>query len=342
MTQLLTEADYYEVLNEEEQLLQCHLCPLECQLGPSTKGLCKGRMNIAGKLYSLIYGYSTFKIDMIEKQHVYHFFPNSRVQTFTTYNCNLDCGYCLDVDKAQIEPEKLSGKKYTPENIVAFGMASGSRVLCFGNAEPLLAFEFVRDTVKVAKSKNMRVLIRTNAYFNEEPIKEVIPYIDAFMIEIKAADDEGYENTCKRGSFEHVKKITKLLYDNEKHVELSFVVHPEIGNDLSSVGVIAKWIATELHPEVPLHLIRLAPTYRTSNLMPTKREDLEQAYHLALEMGLKHVYLDDIPSHEFNHTLCPKCGTELIKRSGTLTEVLRVSLQRQCNKCGHTQYVIMS
>ena len=112
---VLHEAEHYEVLDEENQVVKCTLCPIECTLLLGEKGKCLARMNISGKLYSLTYGYTDMKVDMIEKQHVYHFLPNSRAQTFATYNCNLDCDYCSMPDKAHQDPENISAKKLAPD-----------------------------------------------------------------------------------------------------------------------------------------------------------------------------------------------------------------------------------
>ena len=338
----LHEAEYYSVYYEEEQIVRCHLCPFECIIGVGEKGKCKARMNIMGKLYSLTYGYATMKIDKIEKQHLYHFFPNSRVQTFATYNCNLDCIFCQVSDQAQIDPETISGKKYTPEQAAMFGMASGSKVVCFGESEPLISYEWVRDAAKAAKEKGLKVVIRTNGFFNPEPIEELLEYVDAVVIEVKAVNDEGYAKICGGGSFEKVKRIMNLIYNNNKHLEVSFIVHKEIGNDEIAAGALAYIIADEISKDIPLHLVRLLPAYKTMNLAPTNQELLEKTLEKAKEMELNYVYLGNVPDHPSATTICPNCGQQLIKRTSTNTEVERVSLRAQCNKCMAELYMVLS
>ncbi|MBY9000380.1 MAG: radical SAM protein [Candidatus Heimdallarchaeota archaeon] len=338
----LHEAEYYEILDQEEQSIQCHLCPFECIIEPGETGQCSARKNIAGKLYSLTYGMTDMKIDMIEKQHVYHFFPNSRAQTFATYNCNLDCDYCSMPDKIHMDPETFTGKRFAPDQAVMFGSASGSRVISFGEAEPLISFEWVRDTAKLAKERGLKILIRTNGYFNEQPVREMLEYVDAVTLDIKNLDDEGYSKNCRGGSFDHIKNIIKIIFASGKLMEFHMVIHEGLNNDANAARKFAEWVRDEVSLEVPLHLSRLIPVYRTKDFIPTSKELLEAAYKAAKEVGLHYVYIDGIPEHDTLHTYCPNCNELLIHRNSYATEVRRVSLQGYCNKCQTKLNVVLS
>ena len=332
-TPMLHEAEHYELLDEGTQIVQCHLCPHECVLLLGEKGQCQARINMAGKLYSLTYGFTEMKIDLIEKQHIYHFHPNSRVQTFSTFNCNIDCNHCPSSNFGKADPENISAKRFAPDQAVMFGAASGSKVICFGESEPFVSYEWVRDTAKLAKERGLKTLIRTNAYFNEAPTIAMLEFIDAVAVSIKATSDEGYQNLCNGGTFEHVKKIVKLIYQQGKLLELSISIHEELNNTDETARELAEWIAEELGSDVPLHISRLKPIHRVNHLLPTSQELLERAYVAAKDKGLNFVYIDDIIDHAANNTYCPECNELLIQRSSTETEVRRVSLQGKCNKC---------
>jgi len=338
----LHEAEYYEILNQEDLSIQCHLCPFDCIINQGEKGKCLARMNVAGKLYSLTYGFMEMKIDMIEKQNVYHFFPNSRVQTFATYNCNLYCDYCSIPEKAHLDPETYAGKKFAPDQAIMFGMASGSKIISFGEGEPFVSFEWVRDTANLAKERGLKVLLRTNAYIHEQPVREMLEYVDAVTVDIKSVNNEGYEQKCRGGSFEHIKKIIKIIFNSDKHLELHIVIHEDLNNDAEAVGKLAKWIKEELSVEVPLHLSRLIPSHRTKNYLSTSKELLESSYAAAKETGLQYVYIDGIPDHDTLNTYCQNCNELLIKRNSYLTEVRRISLQGNCNKCQTKINVVLS
>ncbi len=338
----LHEAEYYEIIDPELQQIRCNLCPHYCEINPGESGKCIARKNIDGTLYSLSYGYTDVSIDHIEKQHAYHFIPNSRTQTFSTLFCNLDCSYCPVTDKTKADPDNPLGRKYPPATAAMIAKASGSRVLCFGDSEPLISFEWVRDTAKAAKANGMKIFLRTNGFFTEEPIIELIEYLDGVMIELKAVDKEGYQRICKGGDFEHIKQIIKLFHENEIHIELGIVIHEELGVGIEDVEILAKWMSNELSKEIPLHIMRLLPTYRVSSLLPTANEYLEEAREKALEEGLDYVYVDNISNSDSMHTYCPNCNTRLIKRQEMSTDVEWVSLHGHCNKCQYELYITMS
>ena len=333
MSLSLHEAEYYEVLDDENLVLQCKLCPINCTLLIGEQGKCLARKNIDGKLYSLTYGFTDMKIDLIEKQHIYHFLPNSRAQTFTTFNCNLDCDYCPMPEKAYQNPDQYTGKRFAPDQVAMFGMASGSRVICFGEAEPFISFEWVRDSAKLAKERGLKILLRTNGYFNKDPVKEILEYVDAVTLDIKSISDEGYEKNCQRGNIDHIKSIIKMIFEKEKLLELNLVIHERLGNTAEEAHKLASWIKTELSPDVPLHLARLLPAHRLKDINPTSTNLMEQAYKAAKDTGLHFVYLDNVPNHPANNTYCPNCGELLIQRTPTMTELRRISLTGSCNKC---------
>ena len=327
------EAEYYEIIDESNKVAQCQLCPIRCTLLVGERGKCFSRVNIEGKLYSLTYGYTDMKIDMIEIQHVYHFFPNSRVQTFSTFNCNLDCDYCSMPEKLGVDPSEVGAKKLAPDQAAMFSMASGSKVIAFGEAEPLISFEWVRDTAKLAQQRNLKVLLRTNAYFCEEPVSEILEFVDAVTIDIKSLSDSGYQEKCHAGTINDIKKTIKLIHEKGKLIELNLAIHEALGNTEEETRELATWIKEELSPSVPLHLARLIPSHRLKELQPTSTELLEKCYEVAKDVGLEFIYLDNVPDHEATNTYCPNCKELLIHRGASDTEVRRVSLQGNCNKC---------
>jgi predicted RNA-binding Zn-ribbon protein involved in translation (DUF1610 family) len=73
-------------------------------------------------------------------------------------------------------------------------------------------------------------------------------------------------------------------------------------------------IAEEGRGDVPLHFTRFFPQYKLTHLSPTPINNLEKAREIALEVGLKYVYIGNVPGHEANSTYCPKCGQKVIHR----------------------------
>lgn len=75
--------------------VQCTLCPFECFLPEGIRGICNVRMNVGGRLKTLVYAQPvSIHIDPIEKKPVYHFYPGSRSYSLATVGCNLKRAFC--------------------------------------------------------------------------------------------------------------------------------------------------------------------------------------------------------------------------------------------------------
>lgn len=79
---------------------------------------------------------------------------------------------------------------------------------------------------------------------------------------------------------------------------------------------MARWIKTNLGPDVPVHFTRFHPMYKIKNLSRTPVETLEKIHSAAKAEGLNYVYIGNVPGHEAESTYCPKCLKPVIKRWG--------------------------
>ncbi|MEM4195671.1 MAG: hypothetical protein QW277_00725 [Methanothermobacter sp.] len=57
-----------------------------------------------------------------------------------------------------------------------------------------------------------------------------------------------------------------------------------------------------------------------------------RARELALEAGMKYVYVGNLPGTDAENTYCPVCGELLIKRDGYLTRTVGIS-DGKCRAC---------
>jgi len=78
--------------------------------------------------------------------------------------------------------------------------------------------------------------------------------------------------------------------------------------------IFARWIFDHLGPDVPLHFSRFHPMYKLRNLPPTPVKTLRAAREIALEIGLRYVYVGNVPDADRESTYCPTCGELLIRR----------------------------
>ncbi len=106
---------YYTTL--DDHVIQCDLCPHECEVEEGARGICEVRENIGGKYYSLVYGNPcSLNVDPIEKKPFYHVLPTTQSFSIATAGCNFDCKFCQNWEIAQALPEETYNYELTPES----------------------------------------------------------------------------------------------------------------------------------------------------------------------------------------------------------------------------------
>jgi pyruvate formate lyase activating enzyme len=127
----------------------------------------------------------------------------------------------------------------------------------------------------------------------------------------------------------------RTIYESDIHLEIVNLVVPSLNDSLEQLRALARWVARELSPDVPLHFSRFHPQYRLQNLPPTPVETLERARETAMEEGVRFVYAGNVPGHPGNNTYCPVCGEAVIVRQGFA--VLEYHLSGGvCTYCGES------
>lgn len=308
------EASFYESL--EGNRVQCQLCPNRCILAKGQRGICGARENQNGKLVSLIYGkVSISAVDPIEKKPFYHFLPGSKAYSISTVGCNLDCQYCQNWDIAHRQPEDVQTTKMTPEQVVEDAIKSGSPVIAFTYNEPAVWYEYMLDIAKLAKQKGLKTVIVTSGYINQEPLKQLLPYLDAVKIDFKSINQQTYQ-TLIRGNLQPVLDSIKTVHQSGKWLELVHLIVPGWTDNLDEIKKLCQWTKENVGPDVPLHLSRFYPNYKLLNLPPTPEKTLKDARKICLDLGLKYVYTGNIDDPEGSATYCPDNQKPLIKRKG--------------------------
>ena len=281
------EASYYQ--KQKENKVQCLLCPKICIIEPGKSGFCQIRKNIDGKLYSLIYGKTAgIAVDPIEKKPLFHFHPHEVIFSLGTRGCNLDCTFCQNWHISQ-NPEAYLDD-ITKEDIVNEVLKRKIFGIAYTYNEPFIWYEFVRDTAKLAKENNIENVLVTNGYINPEPLEEILPFISAMNIDIKAMDDVFYKSTCK-ASLDPVLNTIKRAKQS-CHIELTNLIIPTLNDSEEQIEKLTDWIFENTVADTPLHLTRYFPCYKL-NLPPTPVKTLKRAQEIA-EKKLKFVHLGNV------------------------------------------------
>jgi len=319
----LHEAMWYERLAGD--LVHCTLCPNNCRLPDGQIGLCRVRKNIGGKLYALSYGaLAAAHVDPVEKKPFYHVLPGSRAYSIATPGCNLRCLFCQNWEISQAFPWQVRTTSASPQDVVADAVRSGSQSIAFTYSEPTIFYEYMLDIAKLAREKGLKTLVVSAGYINPEPLKALLPFIDAYKVDFKAFNPEFYTNLTG-GSRDPVLEAMKIIRASGVWLEIVNLLVTGQNDSEDEVRQLARWVKENLGDDVPLHFSRFHPMHKLQNLPPTPVETVLRARRIALAEGLKYVYTGNIPAADGDSTRSPRSGQIVIERKGYF--VLRNDLQ---------------
>lgn len=319
----MREALYY---GSHAKGLACGLCPKECIIPEGRTGFCRVRQNIGGRLYAINYGQcSSYALDPIEKKPLYHFYPGSYIFSIGTWGCNFACQFCQNWQIAQDEPETVD---LTPEKAVAMAKQAGQRNIgiAYTYSEPSVWYEYILDTAKTAQEAGLKNVLVTNGFINPEPLDNLLPYIDAMNIDVKAFSSDFYQQVCA-GALDQVKTTVERAAAR-CHVEVTTLIVPGKNDSPEELAGLARWLAA-VNKDIPLHLSRYFPNYRADD-PPTPLSTLEMAYRLAKEY-LNYVYVGNVGNNGSANTYCPDCGYLVLDR---VSGHCYLSDNKKCPQCG--------
>ncbi len=328
----------WEPVPDKPGWVKCNLCERRCIIAPGRYGACGVRKNIDGKLYTLVYGLLTaMNIDPIEKKPLYHFYPGSRVLSISTVGCNFFCKFCQNWVISQSRLEKgLYGVFRTPEEVVEAAKRYEADGISYTYNEPTIFFEFMYDTARLAKKEGLFNTMVTNGYATPEAVDMLGPYMDAATVDFKGGGSkEFYKKYVGVLDPEKIFNTILAMKDKGWFIEITNLVVPRVGDREEDVRRLARWIVENLGPETPFHLLRFHPDYKMMDFPPTPVETLERLAKIAMEEGLKHVYIGNVVGHPLEHTYCPKCGYRVIERIGFTIVSWRLGEGNTCPKCGY-------
>lgn len=317
----MREAMYYKKI--DKRYIQCELCPHYCKIEHNGSGLCRVRKNIDGVLYATGYGkVIAMNSEPIEKKPLYHFYPNQDILSVGSYGCNMTCNFCQN---HEISQNTFQLGTMTAEILVAKIKGLG---IAFTYNEPFINYEYLYDVSCLLKrlKPDKKIVLVSNGLINEAPLKKILPYVDAFNIDLKGSSI--FYKACS-GEFDTVVRNLKIM--SEKHLEVTTLL---VNNHvvLEDIRIFSK-ILKAIDKKIPYHLSRYFPMYNLKEPETDKNFMLE-AYGIA-SVYMDYVYLGNI---DINHdTICKNCKKILISRSGFNNKVL--SKSSICD-CGYKNNIV--
>lgn len=269
----------------------CNVCFRHCKIEENSTGFCGARTCTNGKIVAANYGKLTsIALDPIEKKPLKMFNPGSKVLSIGSYGCNLRCPFCQNytISWSQKAFEyKDRADIYTPEEIVKAAQdfrPQGNIGIAFTYNEPLIGYEFIRDTAKLSKQAGMQNVLVTNGTATLEVLNQILPYIDAMNIDLKAFTNSFYKNFID-GDFQMVKDFIQTAVQS-CHVELTTLIISDENDSPQEMCELTTWVAgleNQYNKKIPLHITRFFPTFKLTDREPTSVTTIMNLVEIAKE-----------------------------------------------------------
>lgn len=290
----------------------CGVCFRKCDIPDGKRGWCRARGNKSGHIYPANYGVVTgLALDPIEKKPISRFMPGSMILSAGSFGCNLDCPFCQNFEIARAFEKsgeadvpdvlfsdddglhRINVRRMTPEELCELAQETGAQGnigIAFTYNEPLVGWEFVRDTAKLVRVAGMKNVLVSNGCVNAGVADEIIPLMDAANIDIKCFSAEGYKSFLG-GDIELTKEFVRRAA-GKIHLEITTLIVPGLNDSEEEIAREAEWIAgldNGRGNDIPLHISRFFPRHRLTDRDAT---DVGKVYRLAEVAGkhLKYVY----------------------------------------------------
>lgn len=290
--------------------MKCIVCENSCEISEGKTGKCGMYYEMDGKIlerypeeYIMVCPIS------IETMPTLHFQPGAKFLQISTVGCNFDCPGCIStVIVKEMDPTSNALEKYSPEQIIEKAISENCKGIAFLMNDPLASLFSFTKVAKLAKERGLMVGCSTNAYFTEESLNYILPYIDFVNIGLKGSTNDIYQ-FCGGKSVEPVFRNIRVLFENGVHVEVSCVYNSKNKAEVFEVADIL----SDISKSIPLQVMRYIPLEGADPAFEVSIRESE-AICTELRDKLDYVYLFNSPGTKWLNTYCPSCGKLLIRR----------------------------
>lgn len=267
-------------------MAKCHVCFRHCMIEEGGIGFCGARTVKNGEVVAMNYGkVSGLALDPIEKKPLNNFFPGSYILSVGSFGCNLRCPFCQNHDISWSKEARIyaeDAESVSPKELVKAALDTrdrGNIGIAFTYNEPLVGYEFVRDSARIAKEHGLKTVLVSNGTAELSVLDEIVSYIDAMNIDIKGFTDEYYDKVLG-GSRKQVMEFIEEAV-RQCHVELTTLIIPGENDSEEEMRELSGWVK-ELEltngKNIPLHITRFFPGFKMTDRDAT---DVRKVYRLA-------------------------------------------------------------
>ena len=224
--------------------------------------------------------------------------------------CYMRCAWCCNPESQSYEiqtmqengKKKIVGQDVTVQEIlpelladIPYYRRSGGGITLSGG-EILAQVEFARDLLRACKENGLHTAVESTANAPFEVIKEILPYLDLYLLDIKHMDSAKHK--------EYTKAPNELILQNARKIAESGVeliirtpVVPGFNDTAQEIKAISKFAASlpgvEQHHLLPYHRLGqdkyagLNRSYALKEIQPPSKEKMEYLLSVAQESGLQ-------------------------------------------------------
>jgi len=271
------------LFSKKDNFVECKLCPHRCQLRDGDAGKCSVRKCDGDTIFLSNYGeLVSVSVDPIEKKPLYHYLPKTKTLSIGGLGCSLDCLFCQNHKISQVEVHP-NCKTFTSDEIISIAQEKECQSVCMTFNEPTVAFEYLIDVAEACHNSNLKFILKTNAYINEEPWRDVCRVTDAMNIDWKGCDIQ-YKAITGAEEFV-IKDRIKEAFDAGVHLEISIPLYYSFLEDMRIFFQCSQFLSS-LDTDIPCHLLRVHPAYKFQDHVPIDKISIELArdiisFHMA-------------------------------------------------------------
>lgn len=258
----------------------CGVCPHHCKLNTDQTGICTARCGAE----SLNYGEITaIALDPIEKKPLNMFYPGRFILSVGSWGCNMKCPWCQN-DRISRGPAHHI--HMTPEELVSEAQIYTNNIgVAYTYNEPLIGFEFVRDTARLVHEAGMKNVLVSNGLADPVVFQEILPYMDALNIDLKTIDPDQYRKIG--GDLDVILQNISAAQETA-HLELTTLIVPGFNDSEEEMEELVQTIR-RISPSIPLHVSRYFPGGEMRHVKRTPKKTMDRMIEIA-EQYLDHVF----------------------------------------------------
>jgi pyruvate formate lyase activating enzyme len=226
----------------------------------------------------------------------------------------------------------MPGSYVDPGGVVSEAIASGATSISYTYSEPTIFMEYALDIMEMAHEEGLKNIFVTNGFMTPEAVKALDGLLDAANVDLKGMTEDFYRKVC-HAKLQPVLESIRNLKKIGVWVEVTTLVIPGYNDSAEELDEIAGFIKS-VDPEMPWHITGFHPTYKMTDVSPTRAEILEKTRTKALLSGLSYVYTGNRQSTQGANTWCPGCKGLLISRQGFCINDFNIKSPNKCPSCG--------